>query len=760
MKTHSIFFKSIVLLLVALLTSCSQKTGTSSQIDADSATQAAVSAKQSHHLSAEEFSRLQNRAGNIKIIRDDYGVPHIYGKTDADAVFGLLFAQAEDDFNRVERNYIWATGRMAEVDGEDALFSDLRARLYMTTDEAKAAYEASPEWLKALCDAYADGLNYYLATHPEVKPRLLTRFEPWMPMFFSEGSIGGDIEQIPLAGIRAFYGSEQTAKQQRLASIDTPSHFDVREPRGSNGFAIGGELTESGNAMLLINPHTSFYFRGEVHVMSEEGLNAYGAVTWGQFFVYQGFNENTGWMHTSTRLDFMDEFVEQVEERDGKLMYRFGEAWRPVEVSEVTLKYKDGDQYSERTFPMYHTHHGPITHAIDDQWVATKINWDPVNALQQSYIRTKQTGHKGFREMMNIRTNSSNNTVYADSEGNIAYYHGNFVPRRNPAYDFSAPVDGSNPDTDWKGVHTVDEIVTILNPENGWIQNCNSTPFTAAGKFSPVREDYPVYMAPDAENFRGIHAIKMLTDVKDLTLDKLINLAYDPYLPGFEKLIKGLITAFDNNQQSLANDSRLKAAIDTLRTWNYEVSIDSTAMTLAHYYGMQSGLTGANPSKFSDAELIDYLGTQSPELERLKIFQTTLLNLERDFGRWDVPWGDVNRFQRLTGDIQQPHDDAAPSHAVGLASGRWGALASFGAKKFPGTKKIYGSSGNSFVAVVEFGEKVKAKSLLAGGQSGDPTSPHFDDQVKRYLDADFKTVAYYDEDIEKRAKETYIPGLR
>ena len=760
MKTHSIFFKSIVLLLVALLTSCSQKTGTSSQIDADSATQAAVSAKQSHHLSAEEFSRLQNRAGNIKIIRDDYGVPHIYGKTDADAVFGLLFAQAEDDFDRVERNYIWATGRLAEVDGEDALFSDLRARLYMTTDEAKAAYEASPEWLKALCDAYADGLNYYLATHPEVKPRLLTRFEPWMPMFFSEGSIGGDIEQIPLAGIRAFYGSEQTAKQQRLASIDTQSHFDVREPRGSNGFAIGGELTESGNAMLLINPHTSFYFRGEVHVMSEEGLNAYGAVTWGQFFVYQGFNENTGWMHTSTRLDFMDEFVEQVEERDGKLMYRFGEAWRPVEVSEVTLKYKDGDKYSERTFPMYHTHHGPITHAIDDQWVATKINWDPVNALQQSYIRTKQTGHKGFREMMNIRTNSSNNTVYADSEGNIAYYHGNFVPRRNPAYDFSAPVDGSNPDTDWKGVHTVDEIVTILNPENGWIQNCNSTPFTAAGKFSPVREDYPVYMAPDAENFRGIHAIKMLTDVKDLTLDKLINLAYDPYLPGFEKLIKGLITAFDNNQQSLTDDSRLKAAIDTLRNWNYEVSIDSTAMTLAHYYGMQSGLTGANPSKFSDAELIDYFGTQSPELERLKIFQTTLLNLERDFGRWDVPWGDVNRFQRLTGDIQQPHDDAAPSHAVGLASGRWGALASFGAKKFPGTKKIYGSSGNSFVAVVEFGEKVKAKSLLAGGQSGDPTSPHFDDQVKRYLDADFKTVAYYDEDIEKRAKETYIPGLR
>jgi len=189
------------------------------------------------------------------------------------------------------------------------------------------------------------------------------------------------------------------------------------------------------------------------------------------------------------------------------------------------------------------------------------------------------------------------------------------------------------------------------------------------------------------------------------------------------------------------------------------VSTDSIAMTLAHHYGIQYGETGANP-KFGGAELIDYFGTQSPEMERLNVFQTTLANLERDFGSWETPWGDINRFQRLTGDIQQPHDDAAPSHAVGLASGRWGALASFGAKRYPGTKKIYGSSGNSFVAVVEFGEKVKAKSLLAGGQSGDPESPHFDDQVNRYLDADFKTVAYYDEDVEKRARETYAPGFR
>ena len=435
-----------------------------------------------------EYERLQARAQNVTIIRDDFGVPHIYAKSDADAVFGMLYAQSEDDFNRVEQNYIWATGRLAEVEGEEALYSDLRARLYMTVDEAKAAYAAAPDWLKELCDAFADGINFYLYTHADVQPRLLTHFEPWMPMYFSEGSIGGDIESVPLEGIEAFYGGEiKTADVQ--SGLQTRRKF--KEARGSNGFAIAGELTESGSAMLLINPHTSFFFRGEIHVVSEQGLNAYGAVTWGQFFVYQGFNENTGWMHTSTRVDFMDEFIEDVIEEDGQLLYRYGDEKRPVEVLEVTLKYKDGKQMSERTFPMYRTHHGPVTHNVDGKWVATKLNWDPVHALQQSFIRTKLDGHEQFREMMNIRTNSSNNTVYADSQGNIAYYHGNFVPRRDPELDYSMPVDGSNPATDWQGLHTVDEIVTVLNPPNGWIQNCNSTPFTSAGEYSPKREDYP-----------------------------------------------------------------------------------------------------------------------------------------------------------------------------------------------------------------------------------------------------------------------------
>jgi acyl-homoserine lactone acylase PvdQ len=700
-----------------------------------------------------EFERLKARAENVTIFRDDFGVPHIYAKTDADAVFGMLYAQSEDDFNRVEQNYIWAIGRLAEVEGEEALYSDLRARLYMTVGEAKAAYESAPEWLQALCDAFADGVNYYLYAHPDVQPRLLTRFEPWMPMFFSEGSIGGDIEQIPLDGIRAFYGGDDPTADFRR---DPAPVF--RESAGSNGFAISGALTESGNAMLLINPHTSLFFRGEIHVVSEEGLNAYGAVTWGQFFVYQGFNENTGWMHTSTRVDFIDEFVEDVFEEDGKLLYRYGEEKRPVTVSETTLKYKDGDGVSEHTFPMYHTHHGPITHTLDGKLVATKINWDPVHALEQSFIRTKLHGHREFREMMNIRTNSSNNTVYADSEGNIAYYHGNFVPKRDPDLDYSKPVDGSDPATDWQGLHTVDELVTVLNPANGWIQNCNSTPFTAAAEFSPKREDYPRYMAPDPENFRAIHAVRVLTGQSGITLDSLIELAYDPYLPGFEKLIPGLVYAYDSSDQELPD---ISDAIDVLRDWDLRVSADSVAMTLAHFYGFNYLGNPNSPADMKGAsrmELIDYLGSGSPPEERLRVFADTVAGLESDFGHWKMPWAEVNRYQRINGDIKQAFDDDAPSLPVGLASGNWGALAAFGARGKQDTKRIYGTRGNSFVAVVEFGDKVRAKTILAGGQSGDPDSPHFDDQAQRYVDRQFKDAAYYREDVERRAVRRYHPG--
>jgi acyl-homoserine-lactone acylase len=359
--------------------------------------------------------------------------------------------------------------------------------------------------------------------------------------------------------------------------------------------------------------------------------------------------------------------------------------------------------------------------------------------------------------MMDMRTNSSNNTVYADADGNIAYYHGNFIPKRDPSFDYSQPVNGSIKKTDWDGLHTVDEAISILNPANGWIQNANSTPFTAAGEFSPKAEDYPTYMAPDPENFRGIHAVQVLTGQSDFTLDTLIEVAYDPYLPGFKTLITGLIDAYDKSRKPLRS---LAEPINVLRQWDYRVSMDSVALSLAHYYGMQYLAEGTRPADKSFMQTIEHFGSGSLRSQRLTIFDLAVETLTADFGQWHTPWGDINRLQRLTGDIDLPVDDAKPSIPIAMASGRWGALAAFGARSVNGSKKLYGYRGNSFVAVVEFGDRVKAKSLLAGGQSGDPTSAHFYDQAQRYADRQFKDVAFYKEDVLQRAVERYHPGNR
>tara|TARA_B100000787_G_scaffold48325_1_gene34733 strand:+ start:14671 stop:16878 length:2208 start_codon:yes stop_codon:yes gene_type:complete len=708
--------------------------------------------------SLEDQERWNYRAENSEIIRDNFGIPHIYGKTDADAIFGMLYAQCEDDFNRVERNYIWAIGRLAEVEGEKALYSDLRANLYMTKEEAIVNYEKSPKWLQDLCIAFADGINFYLKNHPEVTPKLLTHFEPWMPMYFSEGSIGGDIERVSTKKIRDFYGSQTTDK--KLAISDGLIRLRDNEPRGSNGFAIGGEKTSSGKAMLLINPHTSFFFRGESHVVSEEGLNAYGASTWGQFFIYQGFNEKTGWMHTSTGTDIIDEFKETIVKNDTGTHYKYGEEILPVDSVKVSLNYTTDTGLLLKDFTIYRTHHGPITHAEDNQWVATALMWSPIKALEQSFTRTKNSNHDEFYKMMDIRTNSSNNTVYADADGTIAYYHGNFIPKRNEKFDYTKPVDGSNPDTDWKGLHALKDNIFVKNPPTNWIQNCNSTPFSSAAEFSPKKEDYPEYMSSYPENFRGMHAIPLLKKAKNLTLESLIKLAYDPYLPGAEKLISGLLNAA---KKLPIKSSKAKEAIELLKKWDFTVSISSVEMTLAQFYINAYYKSDKIPTitlgkRTSRLARFEYMSVGSSPEERLEIFEESLQQLTEDFGSWKTPWGEFNRYQRNDGEIIQNFNDKKPSIPVGMASGRWGALASFGTQFGKQKRRQYGTSGNSFVAVVEFGEKVTAKTILAGGQSGNPDSPHFDDQAIPYIKAKFKNVAYYKDDVLKHAKKTYHPG--
>jgi acyl-homoserine-lactone acylase len=695
--------------------------------------------------------RWKREAQAVTITRDDWGIPHIHGKTDADAVFGLIYAQAEDDFNRIEVNYLNAMGRLAEAQGEAELYRDLRMRLFIDPGSMRSKYRASPEWLKRLMNAWADGLNYYLSTHPQVRPKVIQRFEPWMALTFTEGSIGSDIESVSLDGLEAFYGTRPGKK----ASV-TRTTSD--EPTGTNGFAIAPSRTASGDALLLINPHTSFYFRAEVQMTSDEGLNVYGAVTWGQFFVYQGFNQHAGWIHSSTGADAIDEYAETVVEKRGGMYYRYGGGLRALKASRITVPYKTPAGMAQREFTVYRSHHGPIVREAGGRWIAVRLMEEPVKALMQSYLRTKATGYAAFKKTMELHTNSSNNTVFADASGNIAYFHANFIPKRDTSFDWTRPVDGSNPATEWKGLYSVDQSPGLLNPPNGWIQNTNDWPYSAAGSNSPKREDYPSYMDRAGENPRGIHAQQLLANSTAFTLESLIAAAFDPYLTAFDSLLPPLFQAYDEAPDSSSLKRKVSEQVAMLRSWDRRWSVGSIPTSVAVYWGDQ--LARVVPDQPDSGQMWPYvyMAKNTTADQRLEALARASDKLTADFGSWKIPWGDINRFQRLSGDIVQPFSDSAPSIPVPFTSSRWGSLAAFGARSYNGSKRIYGTSGNTFVAVVEFGSRVRAKAITAGGESGDPRSPHFKDQAERYTTGNLREVYFYPEDLQGHIERVYHPG--
>lgn len=706
----------------------------------------------------EAFGRLKAEAAHVTIVRDDWGIAHVHGKTDAEAVFGMIYAQAEDDFNRVESNYLTALGRTAEADGQAAIWQDLRQKIFVDPVDLKAKYSQSPPWLKALMNGWADGLNYYLATHPSAHPKVIKHFEPWMALAFTEGSIGGDIEKwVSSPALEAFYGDPQTAALKlELAEADS---LKFKEPSGSNGMAIGPSITQDGHALLLINPHTSFFFRSELQMTSDQGLDAYGAATWGQFFVYQGFNASAGWMHTSTGADDVDEFAETIVRKGGKLFYRYGTELRPLRISTISIPYRTPEGgMATKTFSVYHSHHGPIVRQADGKWIAIALMNKPIEALEQSFGRTKTHDLAAFLKVAELDANSSNNTLFADSKGETALLLPQFMPKRDNRFDYTKPVDGSDPATDWQGMTPFAEMPKVINPSNGWIYNSNDSPWHAAGPNSPKQSNYPRYMDQAGSNPRTPHAVMVLDQRSGFTLQTLIDADFDSWLPAFSRLMPGLVIAYDALPASDPMKAKLAEPMAALRAWDCHWSAGSTETALAVGWGEALWAKVAPDAKKAGMSVYDYMANRATPAQKIDALAESADRLTRDFGTWKTPWGQINRFQRVNDEIVQHFDDAQPSTPVPFASAQWGSLASFGAKRYPDTKKYYGSSGNSFVAVVEFADRVKARAITAGGESGDPKSKHFDDEAQRYASGNFREVYYYPDQLVGHTERTYHPG--
>jgi acyl-homoserine-lactone acylase len=706
--------------------------------------------------SAQEKSRAVAQAARVTIIRDRWGIPHIYGATDADAVFGLMYAECEEDFSQVERNYLEVLGRLAEADGPASLNSDLQMRLVEDSADAIRDYGQSPVWFRRLLDAFADGINYYLFLHPEIHPAVLQRFEPWFPLMFTDGSVSA----TRTGGIRP---DELRSFYEKHAEIVAAAPATIREPeeQGSNGMALAPSRSQTGHALLYINPHVPFYFRTEVQMSSGEGLDAYGAVTWGQFFVYQGFNAHCGWMHTTSYADVADLYEERIRQDDSGFSYFFAGQWKPVLTRPLQIRYRKGDSAAIFQCTAYFTGHGPVVGARRGKWLSLKEHNRSLNALIQSWAITKAKDFASFTQAMRLLSNTTNNTVYADDCGHIAYWHGNFIPRRNPIYDFSLPVDGTVAETDWQGVHGLEETVHIYDPPGGWIENCNSTPFTAAGRDSPHREDYPSYMAPDGQNARALRAMQLLGGNRKFSLDDLIKAGYDHYLLAFDSLIPSLVSAYDALPASDSLRVLLDTPLDSLRNWNRFSAANSVATTLACLWAGRLAQRLPDPQTAEAAsqgmERIRLMVRMTPGSKQLALLADVLQELIKKFGTWQLPWGDLNRYQRSTGQLRETFSDSLPSLPVSMNSSRWGCIPAFESSSAHNRLR-YGNAGNSFVAAVEFGPRLRAKTIATGGQSHDPASTHFRDQAQGFLEGQFKEVYFYKADVLAHAERTYHPG--
>lgn len=705
-------------------------------------------------LTHKEVQDLEQKASQVEIIRDKWGIAHIYGKTDALAVFGFLYAQCEDDFKRVELNYIEKLGRLSEFYGKSKLYNDLQTKLIIDSTQAIQDYNQAEPWFKEICNAYADGINWFMYKNPQIKPLLLTKFKPWYPFLWTDGSIGAtSTANLTITELKKFYNKDYSATAYIPAK-----ELDL----GSNGFAFAPKISKTGKAMLYINPHTTYYFRPEIHIRSDEGLNSYGAVTWGQFFIYQGFNEFCGWMHTSSRTDITDMYAEKISKEGDNLYYEYDQKKFPIGKKQIEIKYLEDGQLRSKVFQTYYTHHGPIMAIRDGKWISLKHKNQNPASLLQSWIRIKSKSFEEYQKAMDMTANASNNTVYADKAGNIAYWHGNFIPKRNIKYHWGGVVDGSTSETEWQGLHPVSESVHLYNPVNGWLQNCNSTPYTVAGANSPKKSDYPFYMAPDGENFRGINAVRLLNMNKTYNLNDVITMGYNMYLPAFEVLIPSLMKAYQTLATTDPLYQELAEPIAVLSKWNYYTATNSIAAALAQEWGSRLNkdvqrIYIEEGEKDQVEKVYDFAKNAKPS-ELLQPLKASIEDLKQKFGTWKTTWGEINRFQRLTGNIEEKYDDKLPSFPVGFGSAIWGQLASFKSDRF-NTNRRYGISGNSFICAVEFGDKIKAKSLLAGGNSSNPKSKHFNDQGERFSKGQFKDVLFYQSDILKNMEKKYHPGM-
>ena len=691
-------------------------------------------------------------ANSVKIYRDAWGVPHIDGPTDEAVVFGFAYAQAQDYFWQIEDSYVLGMGRYAELYGEKGVKSDILNRAFEIPQRSREDWAKLDAESRGITEAFVAGLNYYLARHPEVKPRLIERFEAWQMLAMGRQVV-----------LEMAYGNTGAPKDA------VPSEYEmVTKSRGSNAWAINGSRTKSGKAMLFCNPHQPYFGFGqfyEAHMRSGEGWNFSGATFFGGPIPTVGHNEHAGWSFTVNKPSVGSSWRVKFDDPAHPLNYRHGEGYKTAVEWKDKIKVKKRKGVEEREITLRKTHHGPVVKKeSDDTYIVAQVGkFNEALFSRQNLKMMRATNLTEFREAMSLLEFHIFNTVYADKHGDIMFLYNGIVPKRDPQFNWSQPVDGNDPRTDWTGIHTIDELPQVINPAAGYVQSCNGTPFTTTDDGNGFMGDYPNYMVGEK------HDDKRRCQVSRMLLRKMDDVTFDQWqAAAFDTTVYWALTEFPKYKREWDrlrhSDPELAKASEPyilhLMDWDYKCTLESTQATLccAWYEILYGELYG------SETMVRDYV--QEPK-KKFQALIDAANKVKQTFGDWKVPYGDVHRMQRhadVADFFQIPFSDNKPSIGSPGLPGPLGVVfnmyftPSIDLPPVKIMKKHYAVVGHSYVSTIEFTDRIQAGSLTQFGASSDPKSPHFMDQAKLLTQRQFKPQWFYWDDVEKNCKEVYHPG--
>ncbi|NOT63002.1 MAG: penicillin acylase family protein [Acidobacteria bacterium] len=750
----------------------------------------------SHHTTAKDAVKktktlpLDKVAQSVTIYRDTWGVPHVYGPTDYSVMFGFIYAQCEDNFWQVEDSYIQSLGRAAEVYGEKHLVDDLTNRALEITRLSQEEYAKLGPAMKEACQATADGYNYYVAKNPQAKPRLLTQLEPWhviafgrfaqYQLFIYKREKIKDSETMAaiteVGAKNAFLDREterrrdrETAKNE-LANVSPSLPLSVFPSQGediwqagligSNTWAASAKKSASGHPLLFINPHQPFFGPGqwiEGHINSATGWHMSGASFPGSPFPTVGHNDTLGWSHTVNAPDVIDLWTEKFDDAKNPMNYKYGTGYLTAKqwVSKVAIKTDAG--VVNKTFEFRKTHHGPIVAIRDGKPLTVKMAmFEEGGGLEQRFMMGRAKNLAEFKAAMARTAVPMFNTMYADQAGNIWYCYYGAVPRRDTRFDWTKPLDGSDPTAEWKGYHKLDELPQVLNPATGWAQNCNATPFLATAEGSadnPAEAKFPKYMVTEPDNSRSRMSRVVLSEKEKFSFEDWATAAFDNRCIEAQTLVPLLSAEWDKlNAANPTQAAKTAEAIQIIKAWNQRADLDAVGMslfTMWAYARMQpqaKQMTKALP--FPETAILSYV----------------LDEFTKKVGTWKVAWGEISRLQRIhTSGALERFDDDKPSLPVPGGPGEYVGIifnfyTPFDTPIAKGLKRHYGQVGHSFVSVVEFGPKLQARSLIQFGQRHDPASKHWFDQGELYAKRQFKPAWYRLEEIKANLEAAYHPG--